>query len=233
LLYGNKSNHFLVFKKFTLLILPFIIIDITYLIFFLSVNSGYEGASINISSDIFIRFFYYSKTLFKFGISPGYKDFQEYFWVCLLIFVFSYLFVSKFNKHSLYIAVEIKDFSILIALTIYISSISLFVVNNWQSPKDVMHHHLYVASFAASIFLSKFIFIITKYIKFNFISKILFLSLFLILSLLSLSKTYKDIYKNKELIKNIRDELISSYDGSTYVVITGYNDYRPKFHPIM
>lgn len=219
-------------KSFSILISPYILIALTYLIFFRGVNSGYEGASINLSSDIFYRFFYYSKVLFKFGISPNYSDFKEYFFICLFILFLSHILIKTISDYSRF-NIESKDISILIASLVFIFAISLFILNNWQTPKDVMHHHLYVASFAASLFLAKTIIYFSRIFKLNRISKTLLLSIFLILSILSISKTYKDVFKNKGLVKNIRDELISSYDGSKYIVIENYNKHRPKFHPIM
>lgn len=232
LISSGKQNFFQKIKKFSILIFPYILIAITYLIYFRGVNSGYEGASINFSSDIYVRFFYYSKVLFKFGISPNYRDFIEYIFIIPLIGLFSFLLVKKFSDYAP-LNKEVNNNSVLIACLIYISSISLFVLNNWQTPKDVMHHHLYVASFAASIFLANIIVYITDFRVFNIFSKSILLAFFLILSLLSISKSYKDVYKNRDLIKNIRDELIRSYDGSKYVVLDGYNNYRARFHPIM
>lgn len=229
-----KNNNYLSgIKRFSLMILPYLIIAITYLIYFRGSNSGYEGAAFNLSADVLTRLLSYSKTIFKFGVSYKLSDIFQYSLFCIFIILSSFLIV-KINSNCNSVALKNEEMPIILGSIIYFAAVLLFIINNWQSPKDVMHHHLYIATFGASLLVAKICFTIKKLLKINNEVVISFIvSLFLISSFVSLSKSYKEIYKSKELVKNIRDQIISKYDGSKYVVINDYNLHRPNFHPIM
>ena len=225
------KNNFLSNTKKLLIMIPYFLIMASYLFLFYKKMSGYEGATINLSFDILTRLFYYTLTILHNGINvKGFKLDTELVIILLLVLILiNFIFYNSFKKYQINNSlIEL----LIIGILIYFFGVALFVINSWQSPNNVMTHHLYIPSFGASIIISTFLnyFILRKI---NIIIYLIIISLFICISYISIINNYTNIYRNAYLVQNLNKAIIDSYDGSRVVIINNYNKFRHNWHPIM
>jgi hypothetical protein len=230
---NGEQNTLSKIKFLSKTIAPFVLVGIIILILFKKGGDGYEGATVNLSFDIFKRVFYYTKRIFEFGLTLKVSNYTYLLWYMPIFLTLLYFILRKINNKLILKNDCLKV--IKFAIIFYITSILLFVINNWQNPDSIMNHHLYIPSLAAALLVGSlydYFFYRFKY-KYWYEITYIFLFIFLILSTYSSTKTYVDVFKNAKFIESMRDELVKNYDGSENIVILGFNDYRSKWHPIM
>lgn len=235
LLFSNPSRRKenVKLKKLLIYIFPLFLLGLVGLAIRIKQGSSYEGASVDITWDILTRLYYYTERIFKFGLLIKTNPYENYKVVIpsIAAILFALIVTIDYKKEGRYGNLVY----LILGLLLYLSSVSLFVINHWQTPKDVMVHHLYIPTFFASIIIAGLFDIIQYYFSYKFwkFSAALFLITFCTLAYNSLTLTYKDVFKYAGFLKQVRDELIDKYDGSNNVIIIGFNNYRDRWHPLM
>jgi hypothetical protein len=130
-------------------LVPYLLFLAIYYFLFRSHPSSYEGAQINVSLDILTRFLAYSAALLRpfyhFDLPP-----QPGIILGLVLYYLGFFWVGRITKANHPGKAEViggwrnDGLLFLFGGVWYISSVSLFTLNNWISPTAVMHHHLYL-----------------------------------------------------------------------------------------
>ena len=128
---------------------PYFLILVLYYVVFRTRTSSYEGASIKISADIITRIITYTEYVFLYPVEIN---------VTLLIFVEAAIYliilglVQKLDNKSTDDGWRLQDRLLIMSAVFYFSTAILFVLNHWQTPADVMVHHIYAMTAASAIF---------------------------------------------------------------------------------
>ena len=146
---------------------PFLLFLAIYYFLFCSHPSTYGGAQISVSPNILTKFLAYSKTL----LSPFYHIDLPLQSVILLSFVLYYLglfWVWRITKADHSENTETIDecrnegLLFLFGGVWYISSVSLFTLNNLKPPPVIMYHHLYLMTVGVAMMIPSLFFMISK-----------------------------------------------------------------------
>lgn len=132
---------------------PYFLLLSVYIIFFkLPAKGAYPGTTISWNfADIWTRLMNYVDHTVSLRINLNHMGAPE------IIILFLYLAVAAFTvrsgKHSLVKSEQIPNNwkTFLFGLTLYFSSVVLFTLNSWESPKNIMVHHLYLMTIGSSI----------------------------------------------------------------------------------
>ncbi|MBF0274758.1 MAG: hypothetical protein HQK84_05960 [Nitrospinae bacterium] len=181
----------------------------------LNLSSGYDGAQLNISFDIFIKFQSYLRALLLPLTTFNLHMHWETVMLALLVYYLGITFIIK--KCSKIVGAnwdlykeKDKLYFLLFSLFFFLSSLVLYILNSWGTPTSVMHHHLYILTIGFSMLLVTLLFsfdiIITGDYQKVYRGAILFLIIPLFLSSFINSKVVygKDAGKRAHIIHNIK-----------------------------
>lgn len=195
-----------------------------FLIFFRHTASSYEGARITWSYDILMRFIAYSVYTLIYPIRLGVRP-----EVILLFFLYFFAIfiaisadkVATANKRFDSQPSNYKLFGF--GVIFYFSSVVLFILNSWLSPRDVMAHHTYLITAGSSIIIVSSIlglrhFVFGQAKKIYYRSMIfVFVPLILAAGLYNTVEYYEKQQRRTDAIKSLKYKIQSTIKDPTKI----------------
>ncbi|MFQ5353474.1 MAG: hypothetical protein ACE5DR_00870 [Thermodesulfobacteriota bacterium] len=197
-------------KKIFCLLIYLIPLAVYYIVFLrLFVESSYDGARIVWSLDIFTRL----KSYVMYSLPPfqthGYVTAE---FIILILYFTGILLALKSVKPGIDISVKQKTGLevLLFSAVFYLSTIVLFILNDWMTPTSVMLHHTYLMSAAGAILMTSLIYNLQWILPASFRKKFLAILIILIFPIILLNgerhifKHYRNDKRRVNAIKTIK-----------------------------